>query len=232
MRCVIGEHGCDDHGRPAAGAAGGAARAAAAGLVLAVAVLLAAPPAPAGGGPLYRYVDADGTIHFSNVAPHDRRFERVFLTRNGIERDGVGRLRRGAPPRYDGYDWMISRAAAAYRLEPALVKAVIAAESNFDRLAVSRAGAQGLMQLMPHTARHVGVENPLEPTQNILGGVRYLREMIDRYDDTKLALAAYNAGPAAVDRHGDVPPYPETQDYVLRVLDYYRGYHRDFSSRR
>jgi soluble lytic murein transglycosylase-like protein len=108
------------------------------------------------------------------------------------------------------------------------VKAVIAAESNFDPEAVSRAGAQGLMQLMPHTAAKLGVDDPLRPIENVRGGARYLREMLDRYRDLSVALAAYNAGPRAVDRHGGVPPYRETQDYVRRVLTYYRHYHGDF----
>ena len=125
---------------------------------------------------------------------------------------------------------MISRAARAYRLEPALVKAVIRAESNFNPRAISHVGAQGLMQLMPATARSLGVSDPLQPMDNMLGGARYLRRMIDRYDgDLSRALAAYNAGPTAVDRYQGIPPYRETQTYVTRVLAFYDGYHRDFS---
>ena len=113
-------------------------------------------------------------------------------------------------------------------MQPALVKAVIAAESNFDPGAVSRKGARGLMQLMPDTAEALGIDDPLQPTDNVRGGTRYLRSMLDRYGDLSRALAAYNAGPSAVDRYGGVPPYPETQDYVNRVLTYYRAYHGDF----
>jgi soluble lytic murein transglycosylase-like protein len=196
--------------------------------LVAISILLLLAPRADANGPLYRYIDASGTVHFTNVSK-GRRYHRVFLTERGLVRGGVGRRPDPKqPPEYAGYDWLISRAAAAYDLDPALVKAVIAAESNFDRRAVSRAGAQGLMQLMPKTAQSVGVSDPLEPTQNVLGGVRYLREMLDRYGDTTRALAAYNAGPTAVDRHGGVPPFRETQAYVERVLDYYRGYHRDF----
>jgi hypothetical protein len=182
------------------------------------------------GQPLYRYTDEAGTVHFTNV-PNDRKFHRVFMTERGLVRDGTGRFRRGRIPEYQGYDPLIQRAADAYAVDPALVKAVIAAESNFDPRATSNKGAQGLMQLMPKTARGLGVNNPYSPQDNVLGGARYLREMLDRYGDTSRALAAYNAGPTAVDRYRGIPPYRETQQYVSRVLHYYRGYHRDFAQR-
>jgi soluble lytic murein transglycosylase-like protein len=113
----------------------------------------------------------------------------------------------------------IHRAAARYRLTPELIKAVIKAESNFDVDAVSPAGAQGLMQLMPATAEELGVKNPFDIEQNIDGGSLYLKKMLDRFDgDVKLALAAYNAGPAAVEKYGGNLPYPETKHYINRVL--------------
>lgn len=182
------------------------------------------------GQPLYRYTDAQGTVHFTNV-PNDRKFHRVFLTERGLERDGAPRQRSGTVPEHHGYDRLIRRAARAYALDPALVKAVIAAESNFDPRATSHKGAQGLMQLMPKTARGLGVRNPYSPQDNVLGGARYLREMLDRFGDLSRAVAAYNAGPTAVDRYGGIPPYPETRKYVSRVLRYHRGYHRDFAQR-
>jgi soluble lytic murein transglycosylase-like protein len=121
-------------------------------------------------------------------------------------------------------DGLIRRTAHKYRVDPHLVKAVVAAESNFDALAVSEKGAQGLMQLMPATAKEMGVRAPFRPSENINGGVRYLRTLLDRYADLGDAIAAYNAGPVAVDRYGGIPPYPETEAYVRRVLRYYHQY--------
>jgi soluble lytic murein transglycosylase-like protein len=124
------------------------------------------------------------------------------------------------------YDQLIHRTASAKGIDPALVKAVVHAESAFNPRARSRKGAMGLMQLMPDTARFLGVQNPYEPGQNIRGGVAYLAQLLIRYEgDLKLSLAAYNAGPEAVDRYSGVPPYRETIDYVKRVLklrDQYR----------
>ena len=199
-------------------------------LVMAGLVFLMGAALSHAGQPLYRYTDSEGTVHFTNV-PNDRKFHRVFLTDRGLVRDGLGRLRGGQVPEYQGYDRLIQRAANAYSVDPALVKAVIAAESNFDPAATSHKGAQGLMQLMPKTARGLGVSNPYSAQDNVLGGARYLREMLDRYGDMSRALAAYNAGPKAVDRYRGIPPYAETQQYVSRVLHYYRGYHRDFAQR-
>ncbi len=168
----------------------------------------------ASAGGIYHFVDEQGNSHFSNV-PNDRRYVPIL------------EKRRGAPS-VKSYDLMIVEAADQHGVPPALVKAVVATESSFNPKAVSAKGAQGLMQLMPTTARSLGVEEPLHVEQNLDGGVRYLRSLIDRYGDWSRALAAYNAGPRAVDRYGGIPPYQETRQYVDRVLTYYRRYHGDF----
>jgi soluble lytic murein transglycosylase-like protein len=191
-------------------------------LWIAVAIWIAAAPAWAGGRRIYAFTDPQGVTHFTNRPHNDKRFKAVRM------RDPVSAPKHRAP--YSrAYDPLIGDAAASEGIPPALVKAVIAAESAFDSEAVSRKGAQGLMQLMPETAEEMGVENPLEPAQNVRGGTSYLRAMIDRYGDLGRALAAYNAGPSAVDRYGGIPPFQETQDYVERVLSYYRRYHGDFA---
>lgn len=116
------------------------------------------------------------------------------------------------------YKAEIAGAAGRYHVDPYLVAAVVKAESGFDPEAESRAGAVGLMQLMPATAAELGVRNPYDPATNIRGGVAYLRSLLDRFGDEKLALAAYNAGPTAVDKYGNaVPPYQETRQYVDKV---------------
>jgi soluble lytic murein transglycosylase len=184
--------------------------------------------AQAGG--FYRYIDAEGVVHFSDT-PVDDRYKRQ---KRPARQEGLAitpRPRRRGPTERD-YDRLIYQVASRHRVQPALVKAVIAAESNFKPNAVSRVGAQGLMQLMPATAAELGVERPFAVIDNMEGGARYLRLMLDRYGDVTRALAAYNAGPTAVDRYGGVPPYPETQAYVARVLEYYRGYWPEFDRSR
>ncbi|HYQ92338.1 MAG TPA: transglycosylase SLT domain-containing protein [Candidatus Competibacteraceae bacterium] len=119
----------------------------------------------------------------------------------------------------------IQQVAVAYQLEPALLHAVISAESAYNPQARSPKGARGLMQLMPDTARRFGVSDPYDPTDNLQGGARYLRWLLDLFNDLRLALAAYNAGEGAVQRYGNsIPPYPETRTYVQRVLEFYRYY--------
>lgn len=138
---------------------------------------------------------------------------------------GKGRLihSRGFRGRYKGqFDAIIEAASAQHGVSSGLIHAVIRAESSYDQFAVSSKGAQGLMQLMPRTADSLGVHDVFDPEQNLDGGVRHLRTLVDRYDgDLTRALAAYNAGEAAVERYGGIPPFAETQDYVREVIDRY-----------
>jgi soluble lytic murein transglycosylase-like protein len=122
------------------------------------------------------------------------------------------------------YQKIIEGVAGRHNIPTDLIHAIIVAESNYDRYAVSRKGASGLMQLMPDTARHYGVKNIFDPEQNIEGGARYLKDLIRMFDaDTKLVLAAYNAGQQAVIRHGGIPPYRETREYVKRITASYNS---------
>jgi len=192
-------------------------------LGFAAALLLAAagvPDAAASAGSLYRYIDERGVVHYTNVS-YDRRYQRVRPA-SGFSWSAASRSDRRR------YDALIRESARNAGIPPALVKAVIHAESAFDPEAVSKAGAMGLMQLMPGTARELGVLKPFRAEENVRGGTRYLRRLHDRYGSWAYTLAAYNAGPTAVDRHGGIPPYAETQQYVRRVLSYYRRYDGDF----
>jgi len=143
----------------------------------------------------------------------------VTISDDGRRRDAV------APAVYpaskpSSFDDLIDTHARAHGLNPVLVRAVIEAESAFDPQAVSRVGAMGLMQLMPGTARELGVSDPFDPDDNIRGGTKYLRTLLDRFDgNVRLALAAYNAGPSAVERYDDVPPYRETRSYVEKIAN-------------
>jgi soluble lytic murein transglycosylase-like protein len=120
---------------------------------------------------------------------------------------------------------LVQQNADVWQVDPALIKSVIANESSFNANATSPVGAQGLMQLMPETAAALGVKDPYDPAQNVAGGTRYLKSLLDRFKgDTRLAVAAYNAGPGAVEKYNDVPPYAETQNYVKNVLGSYTSY--------
>jgi len=158
---------------------------------------------------IYRYVDQQGQIHYTNV-PTTSKF-RLYRE-------------EGEPYRLET---LITHFAQKFQLDRSLIKAVIKAESNFNPQVVSVKGAQGLMQLMPETAKEVGVNNPFDPSESIYGGSLYLRKMLDSFDQNlDYALAAYNAGPGAVRKYGGIPPYEETQNYVQRVKRYYDYYSR------
>lgn len=137
---------------------------------------------------------------------------------SGVAPDQAQPERDIAGARGRAFEAIIGLAAGRHGLDPALVKAVVSAESGFDPTATSPAGAMGLMQLMPSTARSLGVGDPYDPVQNVEGGTRYLAGMLRRYGDVAMALAGYNAGPGAVARYGGVPPYAETRRFVERVL--------------
>jgi soluble lytic murein transglycosylase-like protein len=177
---------------------------------------------------IYRYVDDNGTVHFTNVPPDARYRLFIATSKEPSELSNTLAQPARAPAASDRnkYHAHVVAAARAYRLDPALIHAVISAESGYNPLARSPKGARGLMQLMPATAQRYGVANPLDPRQNIYGGAAYLRDLLTLFgNDVKLAVAAYNAGEGAVMQAGHrVPPYRETVEYVPKVLSYYKRY--------
>lgn len=176
---------------------------------------------------IYSFTDAAGVMHFSNVrTPRGKLYLR---TREGRKKPRAGVV--PVPPsdrsseRFSRYDGAIREAASLYQLPVELVRAVIKVESDYDPRAVSTAGAQGLMQLMPETALRMQIRDSFNPRLNILGGTRYLRILANLFNgNLELTVAAYNAGEGAVVRHHGIPPYRETQDYVIKVLAYYQRY--------
>jgi hypothetical protein len=188
-------------------------------LVLATWAGLAAAIAPAHGrADIYQSVGPDGVITFSNNKTKGAKLYHK-------ERPPVFLPADTSPERYTRYDTWIREAAALYQIPEALIRAVIRVESDFDPRAVSPANARGLMQMIPETAARMMVTDVFDPRQNIFGGVRYLRVLANTFNgDLALTVAAYNAGEGAVMRHGGIPPYPETQDYVVKVIGFYRAY--------
>ena len=180
---------------------------------------------PVSSADIYKYEDDEGVLHFTD-APTDRRFK-IFM--RDIKRDRLLRTNfrlspcTGNPAEFES---IINSCSLQYGVDKSLVKAVIHAESGYDPNAVSSKGAGGLMQLMPKTAESLKVSNTFDPKENISGGVRYLRFLLDTFKgDVPLALAAYNAGLSRVAQYGGIPPYVETRNYVDKVLQYKKLYH-------
>ncbi|WP_149212124.1 lytic transglycosylase domain-containing protein [Geobacter sp. FeAm09] len=184
------------------------------------ALLIAVMPAHAD---IYRYEDAEGIVHFTD-APTDKRFK-VFMRDLKKDKQLRTRLKFAASVNPAEYDHIIKTYADKYGVDQSLIKAVIHAESGYNPNAVSPKGASGLMQLMPGTAKSLKVGNSFDPKDNVEGGVKYLRFLLDTFrGDVSLAVAAYNAGLNKVARYGGIPPYAETRTYVNRVLSYMQSY--------
>jgi len=205
------------------------------GFLCAVAFAATATPAAAD---IYRSVDKDGVVHFTNTPKPGQRWQRVVRSQSRpvkTQSDALSRLRpvqvapggKGQQPTH--YEPIIQEAARLYQLPPALILAVTRVESGFNPNVVSNKGAMGLMQLMPGTAVRMGVQNPFDPRENLLGGARYLRVLANMFGgDIMLTVAGYNAGENAVLKYGGIPPYSETQRYVRNVLrNYYAFRERD-----
>jgi soluble lytic murein transglycosylase-like protein len=163
---------------------------------------------------IYQYIDSEGVLYFTNT-PTSSDYVLYIREKSYIKTGPVSR----------DYDAIIQKAQSKYGIEFSLIKAVIQAESGFNPRAVSKKGAKGLMQIMPENYKALSVSDPFDPSQNIMGGTRYLKQLLNRYDEKlPLALAAYNAGPEAVDKYGQIPPYKETRTYVQKVMTLYSRY--------
>lgn len=172
---------------------------------------------------IYTFTDEKGVAHFTNV-PSDARYQVLLKSAPQVSEAGA-KISPAMLARSARYDSIIETAASQVSLQPELLRAVIVVESGFDPDALSGKGARGLMQLMPATAEAYGANDARDPTQNIHAGARYLRRLMDRYeDDLELTLAAYNAGESAVERYGRrIPPFDETRRYVPKVLKVYQS---------
>jgi soluble lytic murein transglycosylase len=170
---------------------------------------------PAANADIYVYIDHEGTLHFTNT-PTSSQYQ-VYL-RETFAKPTIS-------CHVTSYDDVISEAAKRHGLSSSLIKALIHVESFFNPRAVSKKGAIGLMQIMPENLQALNISDPFDPWENIMGGASYLKSMLERFrGELPLALAAYNAGPTAVERYRDIPPYPETVAYVKKVMRFFRHY--------
>jgi soluble lytic murein transglycosylase-like protein len=183
---------------------------------LAAAVVVLVASAVPASAQIYTWRDANGNLVLSDQRPSSDTTTRTFAVPKAPD---VRATKAVAIRRWSTYEDLIAEHARTQGVRPELVRAVVQVESAFNPFARSAKGALGLMQLMPATMRRYAVKNPFDPAENVRGGVAYLRELLDRYhDNEELALAAYNAGPGAVDKHGQsVPPYRETRNYVAQI---------------
>ncbi|MCW5797714.1 MAG: lytic transglycosylase domain-containing protein [Nitrospira sp.] len=189
-------------------------------LPLAIAGVLLVGDSASGESDIYGYVGTNGVFEMTNV-PTDRRFRPADLRGSRLSHRASVEEVEAAVDRY----------ARQFNLHPALLLAVIKAESDFNPTVISRAGAVGLMQLIPETAIRHGVENLYDTGDNIRGGARHLRYLLDRFNgNIRLAVAAYNAGERRVERYHAIPPYPETRDYVRKVMMYYQSFRGDYQA--
>jgi soluble lytic murein transglycosylase len=162
---------------------------------------------------IFKYIDEKGVPRFTNIKK-DTRYKLYIKVKNEDPEVFMNK-----------YGSLINQASRQFNLKPSLVKAVIMVESGFDPKAVSKKGAQGLMQLMPKTAVDMAIDDPHNPEENIFGGTRYLSKLMERFkNDVKLALAAYNAGPERVEKYNGVPPFPETERFIKKVMSFYKQY--------
>ncbi len=182
--------------------------------------LLLLLPATTLAGDIYMGTDSNGVLTFTDTPPSEGGFEVYFKELDDRPSNWAAIDKRLLKKNLDAYDDIILRASDLYLVQPELIKAVMLVESGMNPNVTSPKGAQGLMQLMPATAESLGVQEAYDPKENVFGGTRYLRKMIDRFTDQRLALAAYNAGPGNVDKYGGIPPFEETQKYVKLVLRY------------
>ena len=191
-------------------------------VILIIAVILMGKPM-VGYADIYLHIDKDGVMHFTNTPVES---ENTTVRYRFYRREDAPRKKQKRS--FDNIDTYITEAAKHHDVSFPLIKAMIKVESDFNPTAVSNKGAMGLMQIMPFNFKQLSITDPFDPWENIMGGVRYFREMLNKFNgDLPLSLAAYNAGPNAVDKYGSIPPYPETIDYVEKVLRFYSMYKRN-----